>query len=107
MSIFPDIIGKIPSREYGIDGLEVHVDHTSMGTVYFVSAAKDVAFPEHSHAAQWTVVVSGECRFTANGTTTVYKQGDTYCIPAGLKHQITLCAGYAEVDYVDDPHDGE
>ena len=28
-------------------------------------------------------------------------------IPAGLKHQITLHAGYSEVDYVDDPLDGE
>ena len=27
--------------------------------------------------------------------------------PAGLKHQITLCPGYSEVDYVDDPHDGD
>lgn len=28
-------------------------------------------------------------------------------IPAGLRHQITLHAGYSEVDDVDDPHDGE
>lgn len=107
LSCFPDIIGKVPRRDYGIDGLDVRVDHTSTGTVYFVSAAKEVPFPEHAHAAQWTIVVSGECRFTANGTTTVYRQGDTYFIPAGLKHQITLCPGYAEVDYVDDPQDGE
>ena len=102
---FPEIIKKVPVRNYGIEGLEVHVDHTSTGTVYFVSASKDVAFPEHAHAAQWTVVVSGECRFTANGETCTYKKGDTYYIPAGLKHQITLCAGYSEVDYVDDPND--
>lgn len=106
-NIFPDIIKNVPLRDYGIEGLEVHVDHTTTGTVYFVNATKEVAFPWHCHAAQWTVVVSGECRFTANGMTTVYKQGDTYFIPAGLEHQITLCAGYAEVDYVDDPRDGE
>ncbi len=104
-SVFADIIKKVPIRDYGIDGLEVHVDHTSTGTVYFVSADKEVAFPEHSHAAQWTVVVSGECRFTAGDRSITYRKGDTYFIPAGLKHQITLCAGYAEVDYVDDPND--
>ncbi len=104
-SVFADIIKKVPVRDYGIDGLEVHVDHTSTGTVYFVSAEKEVVFPEHSHAAQWTVVVSGQCLFTAEGKTVTYKKGDTYLIPAGLKHQITLCAGYAEVDYVDDPND--
>ena len=107
MTFLPDIITKIPNRDYGIEDLEVHVDHTSTGTVYFVSATKEVPFPEHSHAAQWTIVVSDECRFTANGKTTVYRQGETYFIPAGLKHQLTLCAGYSEVDYVDDPHDGE
>ena len=60
--MFHDIIKKVPVRDYGIDGLEVHVDHTSTGTVY-------------------------------------------YFIPAGLRHQITLHAGYSEVDYVDDPND--
>ncbi|MBQ7516494.1 MAG: cupin domain-containing protein [Schwartzia sp.] len=104
---FADIIDKVPSRDYGIEGLTVHVDHTSTGTVYFVSAEKEVPFPEHAHAAQWTIVVSGECRFTANGKTRTYKAGETYFIPAGLKHQITLGAGYSEVDYVDDPRDGE
>ena len=63
--MFPDIIKKIPARDYKMDGLEVHVDHTSTGTIYFVSAEKEVVFPEHSHA------------------------------------------GYSEVDYVDDPRDGE
>ena len=104
---FHEIIKKVPSRNYGIDGLEVHVDHTSTGTVYFVSAEKEVVFPEHSHAAQWTVVVTGSCTFTANGESKVYGAGETYFIPAGLKHQITLHAGYSEVDYVDDPLDGE
>ena len=105
--MFPDIVKKMPSRDYGIDGLEVYVDHTSTGTIYFVSAKKEIVFPKHSHAAQWAVVVSGQCKFTANGETKIYKQGDTYFIPANLEHQITLGAGYSEIDYVDDPRDGE
>lgn len=105
--MFPDIIKKVPSRNYGIDGLAVHVDHTTTGTVYFVSASKEVVFPEHAHAAQWTIVVTGSCTFTADGKSTTYGAGETYFIPAGLRHQITLHAGYSEVDYVDDPRDGE
>ncbi|MCR4942570.1 MAG: cupin domain-containing protein [Campylobacter sp.] len=101
------ITEKMPRRDYGIEGLEVRVDHTSTGTVYFVSTCKDVEFPLHSHAAQWTIVVSGSCKFSANGKSVEYKAGDTYFIPAGLEHQITLYAGYSEVDYVDDPLDGE
>ncbi|MBR2963588.1 MAG: cupin domain-containing protein [Lentisphaeria bacterium] len=103
--MFSDIIKKVPLRDYGIEGLEVRADHTSTGTVYSVTAQKEVAFPTHSHAEQWTIVVSGECRFTMNGETKVYRAGDTYRIPAGVPHQITLGAGYSEVDYVDDPND--
>ena len=103
--MFHDIIKKVPMRDYGIDGLEVHVDHTSTGTVYFVSASKEIPFPEHAHAAQWTIVVSGSCTFTANGESKTYSAGETYFIPAGLRHQITLHAGYSEVNYVDDPND--
>ena len=105
MSTFPNMIRKIPMRDYGIAGLEVHVDHTSTGTVYFVHAKEEVVFPEHSHAAQFTAVVSGKCFLTRNGETKAYQQGDTYYIPAGQLHQITLCAGYAEIDYIDDPND--
>jgi len=90
--LFADIIKKVPVRNYGIESLETHVDHTSTGTVYFVSAEKEVVFPEHSHAAQWTIVVNGSCTFTANGESKVYSAGETYFIPAGLKHQITLHA---------------
>jgi quercetin dioxygenase-like cupin family protein len=103
--MFPDIIQKIPLRDYSIDGLEVHVDHTSIGTVYFVSTTKEIIFPVHSHAEQWSIVVRGECRFTMNGETKIYRQGDTYRIPAGVPHQITLSANYSEVDYVADPND--
>ena len=102
---FPDFMEKIPMRDYGFEGLEVHADHTSTGTVYFVTAHKDVEFPEHSHARQWTVVVSGECRLTMNGETRTYRRGESYCIPADIPHQITLRAGYSEIDYVDDPND--
>ena len=40
-----------------------------------------------------------------NGETKIYRKGDTYRLPANVPHQITLGAGYAEVDYVDDPND--
>lgn len=105
--MFPDIVKKIPLRDYGIDGLTTHVDHTPTGTVYFASTSKEVVFPEHAHAAQWTIVVSGECHLTIDGKTTTYKAGETYLIPANTPHQITLGAGYSEVDYVDAPSDGE
>lgn len=97
---FPEFVNRLPSKDYGLDGLIVHVDHSDFGETYFAYAEKEIVFPEHSHGEQWTVVVSGKCDFTADGKTCTYSKGDTYLIPAGKKHQITLHPGYAEMDYV-------
>lgn len=105
--LFTLIIKNIPLVDYGLNGLEVHRSHTKEGTMYFVTAHEEVKFPVHSHAEQWTIVLSGECTFTANEETKVYKKGDIYTIPANIPHQITLHKGYSEVDYVNDPNDGE
>lgn len=106
-SIFPDIIKSIPQKDYGIEGLIVHEDHTSQGTIFFIEAQKEIEFPEHAHEEQWTVVLSGKCTLTINGETKTYQQGDTYLIPKGVKHKITLHEGYSEVDYITNPQDGK
>lgn len=105
--LFTQIIKNIPAADYGLKGLEVHRTHTKEGTIYFVTAHEEVNFPAHSHAEQWTIVLSGECTYTAGGETKVYKKGDVYTIPADTPHQITLHKGYSEFDYVNDPNDGE
>lgn len=99
-SPFPGFVERLPLRDYGVDGLTVHVDSSSLGETYFVVAETEVPFPEHAHGAQYTVVVSGSCDYTSGGRTVTYRKGDTYFIPAGTRHQITLHAGYAEMDYV-------
>lgn len=96
---FPDFVSSLPVRDYGIEDLIVHADKGECGETYFVYAEKEIPFPEHAHGEQWTVVLEGECYFTANGKTCVYKKGDTYHIPADMPHQITLHPGYAEMDY--------
>lgn len=97
---FPDFVGRLPLRDYGIPGLTVHVDTSSLGETFFVTAEKEIVFPAHAHGAQFTMVVSGACDFTADGKTVTYRKGDSYYIPQGRKHQITLHPGYAEMDYV-------
>ena len=96
---FPDFVSKLPVRDYGIEGLIVHADKGEFGETYFVYAHREIVFPEHAHGEQWSVVIQGKCDFTADGKTCTYKKGDRYRIPAGMTHQITLHAGYAELDY--------
>lgn len=99
-SPFPDFVNKLPARNYGFDGLHVHSDISDTGETFFVYAEKEAPFPEHSHGAQFSVVISGECDFTADGKTVTCRKGATYRIPTGMKHQIALHPGYAEMDYV-------
>lgn len=96
---FPAFVNSLPARDYGFEGLYVHSDISETGETLFVYAEKEIVFPEHAHGAQFTAVISGECDFTADGKTTTYRKGDTYYIPTGMRHQITLHAGYAEMDY--------
>jgi quercetin dioxygenase-like cupin family protein len=40
---------------------------------------------------------------TRGGETAVYRRGDSYYIPAGVKHGARLFAGFKALDYFKDP----
>jgi len=42
-----------------------------------MSFEKDVEIPEHSHKAQWEVVLNREIELTINGKKQLYRKGDT------------------------------
>ncbi|MFX0204010.1 MAG: cupin domain-containing protein [Candidatus Hodarchaeota archaeon] len=62
---------------------------------------KDVSVPEHSHAAQWGVVLDGEGELTIDGKLHKLKKGDTYYIPKGVTHSGKLKAGVKDVTVFD------
>jgi quercetin dioxygenase-like cupin family protein len=40
---------------------------------------------------------------TIGAETAIYRRGDSYCIPAGVKHGARLFAGFKALDYFKDP----
>lgn len=104
--MFPDIIKKMHSDDYGVDGLEVHYDHTPIGTIYFFGTKNEFVLPIHSHAEQWGMVIRGVVtyKYIDSGEVCVYNAGETYSVPAGVTHQTFYSADFAEVGYVDDPN---
>jgi quercetin dioxygenase-like cupin family protein len=52
--------------------------------------AEDVGLPEHSHAAQWGLVLEGQIEMTIEGDTAVYGKGERYFIPAEARHYADL-----------------
>jgi quercetin dioxygenase-like cupin family protein len=54
--------------------------------------------PEHAHGAQWGVVLTGSVDFTIDGETSTYGPGDTYSIPAGVRHSAVIHPGTVGID---------
>ncbi len=58
---------------------------------------KDTEVPEHSHEAQWGVVLSGEIELTINDEEQLLRKGDTYFIPKDAPHSARIKEGYSDV----------
>ena len=42
--------------------------------------------PEHSHRAQWELVIAGKSELKMKGEARTYQQGDSFFIPEGVEH---------------------
>lgn len=96
-SQFPDIITNLPQAEIPIQGLKAYLLQGINQQVLFMSFENDVTVPEHTHEAQWGVVLEGEIELTINGVKMIYKKGDTYFIPKNILHSANVKAGYRDL----------
>lgn len=94
---FPDIITNLPQADIPIDGITSWLLQGESQQVVFMSFDKDVSVPEHSHEAQWGVVLDGESELTIGGRLHRLRKGDTYYIPKDVPHSGRLKAGYKDV----------
>ncbi len=58
-----------------------------------MSFEKDIEIPDHSHEAQWGVVLDGEIELRIDGERQTYRKGDTYFIPEDIPHSANHSAG--------------
>lgn len=97
---FPEFIMGLPSIDapFPEDVVQTAVVKSDSGLVAFFTFLKDMELPMHSHGAQWGTVVEGEIEFTIGGETKIYRAGDSYSIPAGVKHGAMIKAGTRAID---------
>jgi len=98
---FPEPIRRLPIADAPIDGCTAYLSQHSDHQILFMRFEKDVEVPEHSHGAQWGVILSGKLELTVDGKKHVYAKGDCYFIPEGVVHSSRIPAGYADVTYFD------
>ena len=96
---YPDFIKSFPSIDapFPDDVVQTSVVRSEAGLVACLPSLR-MELPAHSHGAQWGTVVEGEIELTIGGDTKVYKAGDSYSIPAGVKHEVFIKSGTRVID---------
>lgn len=98
---FPDFILACPRPDSPFD-MKAHIVPSPYVLPMFYEIDTDVVIPEHAHGAQWGVVLDGVMEFTIDGVTREYHRGDTYYVPAGVRHIARISAGYKGIDVFED-----
>ena len=98
-SILPEPILKLPEAEVPFDGLKTYLLQGENNQIIFMEFEKDVDIPEHSHDSQWEVVLGGKVDVWIGGKLHSCKKGDTFFIPANVKHHAKVYAGYTSIAF--------
>lgn len=102
MSVFPEAILDLPQADIPLRGCRAHLAQGDNHQILFMEFEEDVELSEHSHAAQWGMVLEGKITLNINGIENTYTKGDKYYIPADVKHSGKIYAGYADITFFDE-----
>ena len=97
--IFPEPIRNLPEANIPFDGIKAYLSQAENHQILFMQFAEDVELPEHSHEAQWGVVLAGKIDVTIDGVERTYTKGDRVFFPKGVKHSARIHAGYADISF--------
>ena len=102
--IFPEPIRNLPEADIPLSGIRAYLSQAENHQILFMEFNEDVEVPEHSHEAQWGVVLAGKIDLTIDGVERTYTKGDSVFIPKGTKHFARAYAGYADVSFFNQKH---
>jgi quercetin dioxygenase-like cupin family protein len=94
---FPPFIRALPEPDSDFD-FEAHMVPSEHAITMFYETDHDLLVPEHSHGAQWGVVLAGEMEMVIAGVAQTYRTGDTYYVPPAVPHLARIRAGCRGID---------
>jgi quercetin dioxygenase-like cupin family protein len=97
--IFPEPIRSLPLADIPLSGIKAYLSQGQNHQILFMEFTEEAQVPEHSHEAQWNVVVAGKIDLTIDGVERTYTKGDSVFIPKGVKHSAKIHAGYADISF--------
>lgn len=101
--VFPDFITNFPEAEVHFPGVKIRLLQGEQNQVAFTDMDITGEVEEHSHGAQWGIVVEGELELTINGIARIYRKGDSYYIPDNVPHSGKFNTHVHTIDFFSDP----
>ena len=98
-SVFPKSIQNLPEADIPLNGVKAYLSNGKNHQIIFMEFEKDVDIPEHTHDAQWEIVVEGKVDLVVEGLKKTYKKGETFFIPNKAKHSAKVYSGYSSVAF--------
>ncbi len=95
--IFPKVVKKLPRADIPFDNIEAYLFQGENHQILFMKFNENVQIPEHTHGAQWGIVLNGEIELNIGGKVRIYKKGDNYFIPKSISHSAKITSGYADI----------
>jgi quercetin dioxygenase-like cupin family protein len=100
-SPFPAPILALPEADVPVKGVKAYLSQGDGHQVIYMHFSEDVDLAEHSHRAQWGIIVDGKVDLEIGGVMRTYRRGDNYFVPDGVKHHGHIYAGLVVVEYFD------
>ena len=97
--VFTGPILDLKEADLPFEGGKAYMSQSEGHQILFMQFEKDIELHEHSHQAQWAVVLEGRIELVIDGVRNTYEKGDRYYIPAGVKHSGRIFAGYADITF--------
>ena len=88
---YPDFIQSFPQVDMPLEGVKAYLlNQPGLGQAVFFDLPAGAVIPQHSHDAQWGIVIEGELDLNLNGEIERRKKGDSYFIPQGVEHGASI-----------------
>jgi quercetin dioxygenase-like cupin family protein len=100
--VLPEMITNLPEIAMPYDTIKGHlIQGESNQSIFFIVKA-GTYLPEHTHAAQWGIVIEGEFEIDFGNEKMIYKKGDTYFVPEGTPHSGNYITDVISFDVFED-----
>jgi quercetin dioxygenase-like cupin family protein len=100
--IFTDLIKNLPEADIPFKGVTGWISQSHDHQIVFMEIEAIGEVAEHSHGAQWGIVVDGKMDLTIGGVTKTYTKGDHYSIGDSELHSAVFHTKTYVIDYFAD-----